>query len=448
MKKLLLIVLISVSTFAQTDLRHKISQMLMIGFQGKSVTDTMLINDLNKRGVGGVILFAANIESPTQLNQLTTQLKSYSSIPLFISVDQEGGKVARLNATNGYQSTYSAFKIGTYFNNEFDTRGWAGQMATWLSSAGINIDLAPVADVDVNPTSPAIGALDRSFSKIPDSVYQHCFWFIDEFHQRNLFNTLKHFPGHGSAATDSHLGFTDITNTWADSELIPFRKLIASGYNDFIMSGHLFNSNLDPNYPASLSNKVLTELLRDSLKFKGLIITDGMFMGAISNNYTFDKAVELAINAGNDVLLYTANNLNGKSLVDSVVNIVMNKISEGKITEQRIDESYKRIIMKKSLLTEIKNIAGNIIPDDFEISNYPNPFNSSTQINLRISRDGFVSMKLYNIIGEEIKEIVHEYMEEGVHKFLFNGNELSSGVYLLRMNIGENFLSHKIILMK
>ncbi len=448
MKKLLLIVLISVSTFAQTDLRHKISQMLMIGFQGKSVTDTMLINDLNKRGVGGVILFAANIESPTQLNQLTTQLKSYSSIPLFISVDQEGGKVARLNATNGYQSTYSAFKIGTYFNNEFDTRGWAGQMATWLSSAGINIDLAPVADVDVNPTSPAIGALDRSFSKIPDSVYQHCFWFIDEFHQRNLFNTLKHFPGHGSAATDSHLGFTDITNTWADSELIPFRKLIASGYNDFIMSGHLFNSNLDPNYPASLSNKVLTELLRDSLKFKGLIITDGMFMGAISNNYTFDKAVELAINAGNDVLLYTANNLNGKSLVDSVVNIVMNKISEGKITEQRIDESYKRIIMKKSLLTEIKNIAENIIPDDFEISNYPNPFNSSTQINLRISRAGFVSMKLYNIIGEEIKEIVNEYMEEGVHKFLFNGNELSSGVYLLRMNIGENFLSHKIILMK
>lgn len=448
MKKLLLIVLISVSTFAQTDLRHKISQMLMIGFQGKSVTDTMLINDLNKRGVGGVILFAANIESPTQLNQLTTQLKSYSSIPLFISVDQEGGKVARLNATNGYQSTYSAFKIGTYFNNEFDTRGWAGQMATWLSSAGINIDLAPVADVDVNPTSPAIGALDRSFSKIPDSVYQHCFWFIDEFHQRNIFNTLKHFPGHGSAATDSHLGFTDITNTWADSELIPFRKLIASGYNDFIMSGHLFNSNLDPNYPASLSNKVLTELLRNSLKFKGLIITDGMFMGAISNNYTFDKAVELAINAGNDVLLYTANNLNGKSLVDSVVNIVMNKISEGKITEQRIDESYNRIILKKSLLTEIKNIAGNIIPDDFEISNYPNPFNSSTQINLRISRAGFVSMKLYNIIGEEIKEIVHEYMEEGVHKFLFNGNELSSGVYLLRMNIGENFLSHKIILMK
>lgn len=420
----------------------------MIGFQGKTVTDTMLINDLYKRGVGGVILFAGNIESPTQLKQLTTQLKSYSSTPLFISVDQEGGKVARLNATNGYQLTYTAYKIGTYFNNEFDTRAWAGQMATWLVDAGINIDLAPVADVDVNPISPAIGALDRSFSKIPDSVYQHCFWFVDEFHQRNLFNTLKHFPGHGSAATDSHLGFTDITNTWADSELIPFRKLIASGYDDFIMSGHLFNSKLDPNYPASLSNKVLTDLLRDSLKFNGLIITDGMFMGAISNNYTFDKAVELAINAGNDVLLYTANNLNGKSLVDSIVNIVMDKISEGKITEQRIDESYNRIIMKKSLLTDIKNIAVNTFPHDFEITNYPNPFNSSTQINVKISKAGFVDIKLYNIIGEEVKEIVNEYLESGVHKFLFNSNELSSGVYLLRMNFGENFLSHKIILMK
>ncbi len=448
MKKFLLIILFTNVVFSQVDLRHKISQMLMIGFQGKAVNDTMLINDLSQRSVGGVILFAANIESPTQLNQLTTQLKSYTSVPLFISVDQEGGKVARLNATNGYQSTYSAFKIGTYFNDEFETRTWGGQMASWLSDAGINIDLAPVADVDVNPISPAIGALDRSFSRNPDTVYRHCFWFIDEFPQRNIFNALKHFPGHGSAATDSHLGFTDITNTWADSELIPYRKLIETGYDDFIMSGHLFNSKLDPDFPASLSNKVLTGLLRDSLHFDGLIITDGMFMGAISNNYSFDKAVELAINAGNDVLLYTANNLNGKSLVDSVVNIVMNKISEGKITEERINESYNRIMMKKSLLTGIKNIAENIIPQGFEITNFPNPFNSSTQINVKIAKAGFVSVKIYNIIGEEISEIINEFMEPGIHKLSFNGNELSSGVYLLIMRTEENLLLHKMVLLK
>lgn len=448
MKKLLLIILLANCSFAQPDLRHKISQMLMIGFGGKTVSDTMLINDLSEREVGGVILFAANIESPTQLNQLTTQLKSLSKTPLFISVDQEGGKVARLNATNGYQTTYSAYNIGTYFNNEFDTRSWAGQMATWLSDAGINIDLAPVADVEVNPTSPAIGNLERSFSKIPDLVYQHCFWFTDEFHQQNIMNTLKHFPGHGSAATDSHLGFTDITNTWADSELIPFKKLIDSGYDDFIMSGHLFNSNLDPDFPASLSNKVLKGLLRDSLKFNGLVITDGMFMGAITNNYSFDHAVELAINAGNDVLLYTTNYLNGKSLVDSVVNIVMNKISEGKISEQRIDESYNRIIMKKSMLTGIKNLAEKIIPGEFEITNYPNPFNSFTQINVRIPAAGLLDIKVFNIIGQEVSEIVNDYFTAGQYKFSFNANELSSGIYLLRMNIGDNYFSHKIILMK
>jgi beta-N-acetylhexosaminidase len=448
MKKLLLIILLINCSFAQTDLRHKISQMLMIGFQGKTVSDTMLINDLSEREVGGVILFAANIESPSQLNQLTNQLKSFSNIPLFISVDQEGGKVARLNASNGYQSTYTAFKIGTYFNNEFETRSWAGQMATWLSDAGINIDLAPVADVDVNPTSPAIGNLDRSFSKIPDTVYQHCFWFIDEFHQRNIINSLKHFPGHGSAATDSHLGFTDITNTWADSELVPFRELINSGYDDLIMSGHLFNANLDSEYPASLSNKVLTGLLRDSLRFKGLIITDGMFMGAISNNYSFDKAVELAINAGNDILLYTANKLNGRSLIDSVVNIVMNKVSEGKISEQRIDESYKRIILKKSILAGIKNISDKIVLSGFEINNYPNPFNSSTQINIKISDAGMLNIKVYNVIGEEVAEIVNDYYQPGQYKFFFNASELSSGVYLLRMTAGEKYFSHKIILMK
>ncbi len=448
MKKLLLIVLISGSTFAQTDLRHKISQMLMIGFAGTALTDTTLINDIQNREVGGVILFAGNVSSPTQLNQLTTQLKSNSKVPLFISIDQEGGRVARLKETNGYSATYTPYQIGTLFKNENTTRNWAEQMASWLQAGGINIDLAPVADVNVNPESPAIGNLDRSFSKIPDSVFQNCFWFIDEFHKKNIFNTLKHFPGHGSAATDSHLGFTDITNTWADSELIPFQKLIQNGYTDFIMSGHLFNSNLDPVYPASLSHNVLAGLLRDSLGFGGLIITDGMFMGAITNNYSFEEAVTLAINAGNDILLYTSNKLDGKSLVDSVVNIVLDKIAQGEITEARIDESYNRIMIKKQSLTSVEEFAENIIPEEYGIVNYPNPFNSSTQINVKIAKAGNLSIKVYNIIGEEVSEIVNGFYETGMHKFFFNANELSSGVYLLRMSIGEKYLAHKIILLK
>jgi len=448
MKKLLLIIVLSNILFAQPDLRHKISQMIMVGFSGTSATDTILINDLQSRGVGGIILMGPNITSPSQLLQLTNQLQSQSQVPLFISTDQEGGRVARLKETNGYSNTYTAYEIGTYFNDELETRSWARLMAGWLKDGGININLAPVADVDINPTSPAIGNLDRSFSRIPDTVFYHANMFIDEFHQKNIFTTLKHFPGHGSAATDSHLGFTDITYTWADSELVPFQKLIQNGFSDFIMSGHLYNANLDQDYPASLSHNVLNGLLRDSLGFNGLIITDGMFMGAITNNYTFDEAVTLAINAGNDILLYTANTLDGKSLVDSVVNIVVNKISGGIITEARIDESYDRIMLKKSLLTSIKDLAENIVPDEFGLINYPNPFNSTTQIDVKISQSGNLSIKVFSILGEEVEELVNNYYEAGTHKFFFNANEISSGVYLLRMNIGEKYFTHKIVLMK
>ena len=448
MKKLLLIIFLSNILFAQPDLRHKISQMIMVGFSGTSATDTTLINDLQSRGVGGIILMGGNIISPAQLQQLTTELQSQSQVPLFISIDQEGGRVARLKETNGFLSTYTAYEIGTFYNDESKTRNWAGLMAGWLKDGGININLAPVADVDINPTSPAIGNLDRSFSRIPDTVFYHANLFIDEFHQKNIFNTLKHFPGHGSAATDSHLGFTDITTTWADSELVPFQKLIQNGYSDFIMSGHLYNANLDQEYPASLSYNVLNGLLRDSLGFDGLIITDGMFMGAITNNYSFDEAVTLAIIAGNDILLYTTNTLDGKSLVDSVVNIVVNKISEGIITEARIDESYDRIMLKKSSLASIKDLAENVVPDEFGLMNYPNPFNSATQINVKISQSGVLSIKVYDIIGREVTEIVNKFYEAGSHKFFFNANELSSGVYLLRMNIGEKYFTHKIVLMK
>ncbi len=447
MKKILLILFLTNVLFAQS-LEQKISQMIMVGFPGKTLTDTVIINDLQNRKVGSVILFAGNIESPSQLNQLTAQIQSYSTIPVFIAVDQEGGRVARLRETNGYSSTYTAYQVGTIFNDESINRSWASLMAGWLDDANINLNLAPVADVNVNPESPAIGYLDRSFSRIPDTVFSHCGWFIDEFHKKNIITCLKHFPGHGSASTDSHLGFTDITTTWSDSELIPYIKLIQNGYDDFIMSGHLFNAQIDSVYPASLSYNTLTRLLRDSLGFDGLIITDGMFMGAITTNYTFDKAVELAIKAGNDILLYTTNKLSGKSLVDSVVNIVIDKISKGIISEERIDESYNRIMLKKQSLTNVHQPSDDILPEEYLLSSYPNPFNSTTKILVKIPEDGLLSIKLFNVIGEEISEIVNGYYQTGNHSFFFNANELSSGVYLLRMKIDDKYLSHKIVLMK
>lgn len=446
MKKILLLILLTNISFSQS-LEQKIAQMLMVGFTGTELTDTTIINDIQLRKVGGVIIFGGNITSPAQIQQLTNSLQSISETPLFISVDQEGGRIARLRETNGFQNTYTAEQIGI-FNDEDSTRTWASLMAGWLQQSGFNVNLAPVADVNVNPMSPAIGLLDRSFSENPDTVFHHCSWFIDECNNKTIVTTLKHFPGHGSADTDSHLGFTNITNTWSETELIPFQKLIQNGYDDFIMSGHLYNANLDSVFPASLSQKVMTTLLRDSLGFNGLIITDGMFMGAITNNYSFDKAVELAINAGNDILLYTGNKIAGKSLVDSIVSVVLNKISLGIITESRIDQSYSRILQKKQLLTSVELTSGEIIPFEYGLMNYPNPFNSVTKIVVNIPVSGNLNLKVYNAIGEEVAEIVNGYHDSGNHLFFFSANELASGVYLLRMSIGENFISHKIILMK
>lgn len=447
MKKLLLIIFLTNISLAQS-LEQKIAQMLMVGFSGTELTDTMIVNDIQQRKVGGVILMGYNITSPSQVQQLTATLQLNSETPLFISVDQEGGRVARLRASNGFEDTKTAYQIGTIINREDSTRGWADLMAGWLLQSGFNVNLAPVADVNINPLSPAIGLKERSFSKIPDTVFYHCNWFIQEFHNKNIFTTLKHFPGHGSALDDSHNGFTDITNTWADSELIPYQKLIETGYDDFIMSGHLYNANLDSVYPASLSYKVLTNLLRDSLQFYGLVITDGMFMGAITENYTFEEAVTLAISAGNDILLYTNNKLDGKSLVDSVVGIVKNKIFLGEITENRIDESYQRIIKKKQLLTNIHLVSEEIIPMEYGLTNYPNPFNSSTNILVKIPLDGNLTIKVYNIVGEEVTQIINDFYPAGSHQFYFDANELASGIYLLRMQFGDHFSSHKIVLLK
>lgn len=223
-----------------SNIKKKIAQMVWVGFSGTRLNDTIKI-DLSKRNIGGVILFANNISNPNQIKLLNDTIKMFAKTPPFIAVDQEGGKVARLNSTNGFANTYTAYQLGTVFNSEDSTRKQAKLMATWLLQCGFNVNLAPVADVNVNPNSPAIGKLERSFSSNPYNVYLHDKVFIEEFEKQNIITCLKHFPGHGSALQDSHLGFTDISNTWQQYELTPYQNLINNDYSNIIMPGHLYN---------------------------------------------------------------------------------------------------------------------------------------------------------------------------------------------------------------
>ena len=448
---LIVIFFIQVSVFPQDDIRKKIAQMVVVGFDGASATDTLL-KDLSQRNLGGVILMGANIVSPSQLKTLTQQIiKSASTIP-FIATDQEGGKVARLSGSNGYEDTYTAFQLGTQFNSEDSTRKYSAKMALWLSDAGINMNFAPVVDVNVNPTSPAIGKYQRSFSALPYLVSKHAGFFIDEMHRKFLLTSIKHFPGHGSALQDSHKGFTDITATWTDLELIPYKNLISSGYNDIVMAGHLYNAKLDTSYPATLSNSIITGLLRNQLGYKGVVITDDMMMKGVTSNYSFENAIELSINAGCDILLYVGGIRNGSSILSQITDVVVNKVNEGKISSARIDESYSRIMILKNRLLHpsyVENKAKELKPvSGYSLEAYPNPFNPNTNIVCKINRQTFVSIKVYNITGQVVATLVNNVLSVGEYKFNFNGTSHSSGIYLVRMETPEGAVSRKIALLK
>ncbi|NOZ61750.1 MAG: T9SS type A sorting domain-containing protein [Calditrichaeota bacterium] len=436
--------LVSAQTF-----REKVAQMLMVGFDNESNFFDTLIVDISERQLGGVLMFKHNLRSPEQIKQLTGQLQQGAQIPLLISTDEEGGRVARLNQTNGFAATYTPYQLGTIFNNEDTTRRTAAMMADWLLQSGINTNLAPVVDVNVNPHSPAIGKLQRSFSADPWTVFQHANWYIEEFQKRNVICTLKHFPGHGSATADSHLGFTDITDTWADSELVPYQQLCAAGFEGMVMVGHLYNAHLDSLYPATLSHKIITDLLREEIGFNGVVISDEMFMGAIVSYYQFDEAIELAINAGVDILLYATNKYQDQSLVRQVIDIVAQKVGEGKISPQRINESYERILRLKEELTSVKpEMAEAVIPENYHLTNFPNPFNNRTTISVATNHPEFISVAVYNAVGQLVTMICQHEMVAGARSFVWDATGFSTGIYFIAAKGEKLSATRKIILLR
>jgi beta-N-acetylhexosaminidase len=339
------------------SLDDQIGQMLLVGFRGTTLTeDNPIIDDLENFNLGGVILYEKdgptqtrprNIESPAQVIQLVADLKKHSKEKLFVAIDEEGGMVSRLKSGYGFQPTVTAQYLGE-MNSEDTTRFYAARIASTLREMGINLNFAPVVDLNVNPQSPAIGAYGRSFSANPDSVVFHSRIFIKEHNKQNILNCCKHFPGHGSATSDSHLGLTDVTATWSEIELEPYRKLITCGDCKMIMSAHVFNQNLDSNYPATLSEKILKGILRDELNFKGVIVSDAMEMGAITENFGKEESIEKAINAGCDILVFS-NNIKtfNPEVVADVVDIIHKLVDKEKISKERIRQSYDRILKLK-----------------------------------------------------------------------------------------------------
>ncbi len=431
-----------------------LGQMIVEGFVGQSVPDSVLA-DLSSRNLGGVILSTGNgnLKSRLQIQQITSQIRNASQTPPFIAVDQEGGFVARLNASDGFASTHTAYDLGTTFASLDSTRAQASLMASWLQTSGFNVNFAPVADVDVNPVSPAIGYYGRSFSADPLVVSAHDKVFIDEFHTRHIVTTLKHFPGHGSAGTDSHLTLPDITNTWSPSELTPYDQLLGTNSVDMVMVGHLFNAGIDSVYPSSLSHATIQGLLRDSLHFSGVAITDDLYnMKAITDNFGFWDAAEHAINAGTDILLYVNNTVNNGSLCRQLVDTLEAKVRRGEIAESRIDEAYGRIMMLKRQyaitgITPPLASAGRI-PGDYDLGNYPNPFNPATTIHFSLPAQDEVALTVYDLLGREVEALFRGTMSAGQHEVRWNAGSRSSGVYVCRLQVSGRVMTSKLLLVK
>ena len=336
------------------SLDEKIGSMLMVGFFGTSApSNSQICRDIKKYNLGGVILFdanpvnkkkAKNIYSREQVQRLTGELQSCSRDgKLLIAVDQEGGRVQRLKRKYDFYGRFpKAIDIGGLPTNEiYDIYNRMGEE---LSSVGINYNLAPVVDLAINKKNRVIYKLGRSFGKNPKEVVKYSKIFIDEMRANGVLTSLKHFPGHGSSLGDTHKGFVDVTKLWRRDELEPYRILKKQGYVDTIMVAHVFNAKLDPKYPATLSKKIVNGILRKQLGYNGVVITDDLQMGAITKRYSLRNTLKLAINAGDDLLLFgnqlSKNNIvTVKKLVDTIRGLVYSRA----INICNIDRANRRI---------------------------------------------------------------------------------------------------------
>ena len=344
---------------ADSVLRREVARMLLVGFKGDKIDcnsdAARYVRDLH---VGGVILFdvdatgtakrgTRNVTSPSQLAKLTADLQHYADEPLIIAADQEGGLVCRLHHQYGFSPTVNALYLGSIDRRD-TTLLYARRLVNEVAQSGVNLNLAPVLDVH-RDDNPHIGHYKRSFSTDVDVITRNAGLIIDAHHERGVLTAVKHFPGQGNATGDSHYELVDVTGTWQPRELEPYRRLIRQGKLDVVMTAHIYNRQLDPDYPATLSAKTINGVLRGQLGFDGVVVSDDMYMQGIINQHPIEEAITLAINAGVDLLLVGNNISTGFEaerpfhLVDMIVNLV----KTGRVPYSRIHESNRRILKLK-----------------------------------------------------------------------------------------------------
>lgn len=332
----------------------------MIGFPGSKLSkDQPICRDIVEYGLGGVILFnrclhnpalTANISTADQVQKLCHSLQELSGQTLLVGVDQEGGMVRRLRPEAGFADVCSAMEMG---DSGTKKTGEAAQTtAAMLAASGINCNFAPVVDIKRNPDNPVIGAINRSFSDDPCVVFSHAATWITEHRKQGIMSCVKHFPGHGSSTADSHVGFVDVTDVWDETELIPYRELHKLNLIDAVMTGHLFNRRIDPDYPATMSDKTINGLLRRDIGYDGVVFSDDLQMRAITDRYPFEEAVCRTLSAGVDMLVFGNNLEYDPDVCPKAINAIMTGLKKNIIGEEQIQNALRRVQILKQTLME------------------------------------------------------------------------------------------------
>lgn len=338
---------------AEDNLRAYIGQMIIVGFEGTSTKDDSfrkLIEKVRNGHVSGILYLKRNLSSGESVTDMNATLQRAAPTPIFIAIDQEGGAIQRIPDGLGFPRTPSARTVAGKLSPRKAYEAYSA-LARALHSWGFNLNLGPVADLDVNPNNPIIGKLGRSFSSDPDTVVQYSAAFVDAHRRYSVLTSLKHFPGHGSAEADSHDRFVDVTKTSTPSELAIFKELVHDEFADLVMVGHTYDAKLQPvaKLPATLDRAVVTGLLREKIGYNGVVITDDLQMAAVSDHFSLRDIVVKAVLAGNDLLVF-GNSKNVDPDIDrKITDILVEEAARDPKLRAAIGQAAKRIATLKKL---------------------------------------------------------------------------------------------------
>jgi beta-N-acetylhexosaminidase len=346
--------LYSLKPLAEMSLREKVGQLFNVRVEALDLTSTytqtgpsqVITDGFNRYPCGGLTLYAANIKNPQQIIDFTQFLHDLGNYPL-LCIDEEGGRVARIANNNQFNVTKYASMAAVGATGDPKNGYEAGNnIGAYLALYGFDVDFAPVSDVNTNPDNVVIG--DRAFGSSPQLVADFASQFLLGLQKNTVEGCLKHFPGHGDTKADTHYGYAESLKTWAEissCEMIPFRKGIETG-TQLIMTAHICLPNVtDESIPSTLSPLILQEKLRGELGYKGIIITDSMGMGAITQEYSPEEAAIRALEAGCDIILDPADYV-------SAFEAVVSAVESGRLTMAQIDERVSKVLALKKRILE------------------------------------------------------------------------------------------------